>query len=471
MVMPTRTRNATGAPRRIAVIGGGITGVAAAHRLVSLADVDDEIILYEQHSRVGGRIASSPFAGLDAVDCGADAFLARVPDARDLAIEVGLADDLVHPEAVGAAIWYDGLHDIPAGLVLGVPGNPLALARSGLLSARGMARAAIEPLLPRTSTSADSIGAYVRARFGHEVHERLVDALVGSIYATDTDHFSLAEIPQLATLTSDRSLLLAARRAGAREAGTATSAAAPIFAAPRGGMHQLVAATADEFVARGGTLRLGRAPTIKQAADGRWVVDGAPVDAIILATPAVANAEILAASVTNELAALLRAAETADVVMITLHTAELPERLAGRSGYLVPKPVQRDVTAVSFASQKWAHLRPPDGGEILRVSIGRDGAPVLHLDDDELVSRAISDIERQLGTRLTVHDTRVNRWPGAFAQYRPHHQSWVRHVREALPDKVFVAGSSYDGIGIPACVRSGRTIGDRAALRVGIVAS
>jgi protoporphyrinogen/coproporphyrinogen III oxidase len=461
---------------RIAVIGGGITGVGAAQRLMTLvngAGTDHEVVLYERGDTVGGRITSTSFAGVEAVDCGADAFLARVPDARDLAVEVGLAGELVHPESVGAAIWYNGLHDIPAGLVLGVPGNPFALARSGLLSAKGMARAALEPILPRTPTTSDSVGDYVRARFGDEVHERLVDALVGSIYATDTDHFSLAEIPQLAALTGERSLLLAARRVAQRGAGTATSAAAPIFAAPRGGMHQLVAATCNDFVAHGGTMRLGHSPQVEQTSQGGWIVDDDPVDAVILATPAAGAADILRSAGTTTVAAQLDAAETADVVMITAHvdSTEFPEHLTGRSGYLVPKPVQRDVTAVSFASQKWAHWRPPEGGEILRVSIGRDGAPVLHLDDDELVDRALGDLELHLDARFSPRETRVTRWPGAFAQYRPHHQRWVQQVRDALPDGMFVAGSSYDGIGIPACVRSGRTIGERAAHRLGIVAS
>ena len=472
--MATSSRGSESPRRRVAVIGGGVTGVAAAQRLASsaqLSDTGDAVVLYEHAESVGGRIASTPFAGLDNIDSGADAFLSRVPGARDLAVEVGLEADLVHPESVGAAIWYNGLHDIPAGLVLGVPGDPVSLARSGLLSVKGLARAAIEPLLPRTSTATDNIGAYVRSRFGDEVHERLVDALVGSIYAADTDRFSLAEVPQLAALTTDRSLLLSARRAAARAGGTATAASAPIFSTPRLGMHHLVSAAAADFVARGGTLRVSRSPEIERHAVG-WNVDGEQVDAVILAVPAGAAAAIMNSIGENDICAQLAGAEVADVAMITLHidAAEFPDRLAGRSGYLVPKPVQRDVTAVSFGSQKWSHWRPPQGGQILRVSIGRDGAPALHHSDDTLVDRALSDLRRHLGVEFSPRETRVTRWPGAFAQYRPHHQSWVRQVRSALPERLYLAGSSYDGIGIPACVRSGRTIADRAAQDIGLVA-
>ena len=446
---------------RVAVIGGGIAGLAATHALATNGAVD--VTLFERSGRAGGRISGGSFAGLDHVDSGADAFLARVPHAHDLAVAVGLADDLVHPEPVGAAVWFNGLRDIPAGLVLGVPSNPLSLARSRLLSVRGMARAAIEPLLPRSDVSHDSIGRHVRARFGHEVHERLVDALVGSIYAADTDHFSLSEIPQLAALTSDRSMLLAARKVARRTAGTASAKAAPIFATPRGGIAALASATAASIRAAGGTLELGREPVL--AADGhRWRVDDDAFAAVVLATPAAASAALLAA-LDAPASDDLRTAGTSDVVMITMHIAEseFPERLRGRSGYLVPKPVQRDVTAVSFGSEKWAHWRPPSGGHIVRVSLGRDGAPVLHHTDDELVQRALDDLARHLGVSWTPREIRLTRWPAAFAQYRPHHRAWVDQVRSAMPSGLFLAGSSYDGIGIPACISSGKTIGEQAA--------
>lgn len=419
----------------------------------------DHIVLFDGAATVGGRIGGSAFAGLECIDAGADAFLARVPDAIELAHEVGLGDRLVHPERVGAAVWYDGLHDIPDGLVLGVPGNPRSLARTGLLSWRGKARASLEPMLPRSSTDHDSIGRYVRSRFGNEVHERLVDALVGSIYATDTDDFSLAELPQLASLADDRSLLLAARRVARNTAGTGSATAAPIFAAPRDGMQHLVSATVADFRRLGGEVRLGSDVTVDRAG-AHWQVGGENFDAVICAVPADRAAALLDDFTTSK-----RSDDRSDVVMVTMHVpaSEFPDRLVGRSGYLVPKPVQRDVTAVSFGSQKWAHWAPPAGGEILRVSLGRDGAPVLHLDDDDVVTRTLDDLSRHLDVAFSPLETRITRWPGAFAQYRPHHRSWVGDVRSRLPAGVFVAGSSYDGIGIPACVRSGRAMAVRAA--------
>ncbi len=180
------------------VVGGGITGLTAAYELAGLLP-DASIELREADERLGGKLHTSPFAGLPAVDEGADAFLARVPHATALAGAVGLGAELTSPTGATASVWYDGLHPIPEGLLLGVPADMLRLARSDLITWRGKARAALEPLRPRTNAH-DSIGALVRARFGDEIQERLVDALVGSIYAADTDRFSLAMVPQLAAL-------------------------------------------------------------------------------------------------------------------------------------------------------------------------------------------------------------------------------------------------------------------------------
>jgi oxygen-dependent protoporphyrinogen oxidase len=454
----------TSAPRCVAVVGAGISGLATALELAEAPDVD--VTIFETADRVGGKIDSSRFAGVDNIDAGADAFLARVPDAVALARRVGLGDDLVSPEAVGAAVWHDGLHRIPEGLMLGLPGRLLPLATTGLLSWRGKARAAVEPFLPRTSTESDSIGAFVRARFGDEVHERLVDSLVGSIYAADTDRFSLAEVPQLAALANgSRSVLLAARRQRRNQAGTATAGSSPVFAAPRAGVGALARATAAAVTAAGGEI-VTSSPisTIHPADGGRWALGDRTFDAVVLATPAAATATMIDGAAPDA-APLLRRAEAADVIMVTLHVGadQWPDRLRGLSGYLVPKRDQRWVTAASFGSQKWGHWRPPAGGEILRVSIGRAGMEVMHLDDEQVLGVVLADLDRHLGISFAPLETRISRWPAAFAQYRPHHASWVDAIEAALPGGMFVVGAGYRGIGVPACVRAAIAVARRAS--------
>jgi oxygen-dependent protoporphyrinogen oxidase len=445
--------------RSVAVIGGGITGLAASRHLAYLSsDHDLSITVFEGEERLGGKISTSPFAGRAAVDEGPDAFLVRMPAAIDLTRSLGLGDQITAPTDARAAIWYDGLRSIPDGVLLGVPTSLLAIARSGLLSPVGLARAGLDLVLPRTPTAHDSIGHWVRTRFGDEVHDRLVDALVGSIYGADTDRFSLAAVPQIAALAGrGRSALLSGRSAMR----TTPKSDGPIFAAPIGGLADLINALERDLAKHhGDRVRIiTSSPVAEITADnGRWRVDGQAFDAVINAAPAAAAAEMMS----GDIAETLRTLETCGVAMVTLAVpiADWPEHALGRSGYLVPKSVQRTVTAVSFASQKWAHLGGHDS-VVLRVSLGRDGLDVLHLDDSALIDAAVAEVSMHLGTDLAPVESRVTRWPGAFTQYRPHHHTTISHIERGTGAGLVLAGSSYRGIGIPACVADGQRAAER----------
>ena len=440
--------------RRVVVIGGGITGLAAADALLAVSDdVRPDVVLLEAEPTLGGKVRTSPFDGLPAVDEGPDAFLARVPWATALARAGGLGDQLVSPTSGSAAVWWERLHPIPAGLVLGLPTDLGRLAGTHLISWRGKARAATELFRRRTSLDDDSIGAFVRSRFGDEVHERLVDPLVGSIYAADTDRFSLAAVPQLDELArSHRSILLGSRSRGA------TAPTGPGFYAPSGGMADLISAVARRVTDHGGTIRTGT-PASPLRPDGLgWRVGDEYADAVVLACPAVHAAHLLQLTdVAPAVAAELSRIEYADVAMVTMSVdlATWPERMHGMSGYLVPKPVQQLVTAVSFGSQKWAHWARPDS-VLLRISLGRDGRPVDHLTDDQLIDAAVTETSRHLGVTLVPTAARTTMWHRAFPQYRPHHHERIARISESLPPTLALAGASYHGIGIPACVRSGQ---------------
>ncbi len=433
--------------RRVVVVGGGIAGLTVAERLSAAPAADEfRLELRERSDRIGGALRTSPFAGRPAIDEGADAFLARVPHGTALAERVGLAAELTSPATGSALVWHDGLHRIPDGLLLGVPGDLAALATSRLLSVRGKLRAAIEPLLPSTGENGDSVGTLIRARFGDEVHERLVDALVGSIYAADTDRFSLAMVPQLSSLASgQRSLLLAARRA--RRAVPPVSG--PVFHAPTSGMESLATAAAERATRAGAVIRRSVAVDALAVDGAGWRVDDEPVDAVVLATPAVDSAGLVITS-NPQLAALLRHSERASVAIVTLAVPTLPSSVRGMSGYLVPKPDQRLVTAASFGSQKWTHWQGRD--EIVRVSVGRDGLPIDDLDDATLVDAAVSELGRHLGAVIQPTAVRLSRWPQAFPQYRPGHLDWLAAVDAATPPGLFLTGASYRGIGVPACI-------------------
>ena len=435
--------------RRVAVVGGGIAGLAAAHALLT-TDAAPEVVVFEGDQRIGGKLHTSSFAGHPAIDEGPDAFLARLPWGTALARTVGLGEQLVSPAAGKAAVWWNELHDIPQGLLLGMPTDVMALAKSNLISWPGKIRAATEPFRPRTSLDRDSLGGYVRTRFGAEVHVRLVDPLVGSIYAADTDHFSLAAVAQIADLAAKhRSILVAGRKMPAPAAN-----AGPVFYAPSDGMGALATRTADAAIALGADIRVSTVVTSLERDGDGWRVNGEQFDAVLLASPAAASA-VLLRPVAPDTAASLAAIPAADVAMVTLAvpSADWPERLRALSGYLVPKPMQRLVTATSFGSQKWAHWATADQ-VVLRISLGRDGLPVLHLSDEQLLAAAIDDVSRHLGHTLQPTHTRVTRWAGAFPQYRPHHAERVAAIQAALPPGLALAGASYHGIGVPACINS-----------------
>jgi oxygen-dependent protoporphyrinogen oxidase len=440
------------AERRVAVVGGGITGLAAAHTLAT-GDTPVHVELFERDERIGGKLRTSPFAGHAAIDEGPDAFLARLPWATALAKTVGIGDSLVAPASGKAAVWWNELHDIPQGLLLGMPTDVLALARSHLLGWNGKLRAATEPFRRRTSLEPDSLGTYVRARFGNEVQVRLVDPLVGSIYAADTDHFSLAAVPQIFDLASKSRSVLVAGRSMPKPSPTA----GPVFYAPTGGMGALAEATAAAVRTAGGTVHIG-ATIDELAADGRgWRVNEQHFDGVVLASPAAATARLLSA-IAPDSARMLAAVPAADVAMVALaiDRADWPAHLTGMSGYLVPKPMQRLVTAASFGSQKWPHWA--DGTQIiLRISLGRDGLPVLHLSDEQLLGAAIEEVGHHLGLALQPRHARVSRWSGAFPQYRPHHAGMVAAAERGLPAGLALAGASYHGIGVPACIRSAQS--------------
>lgn len=447
--------------RRVVVVGGGISGLTTALTLIVESPSPIEVTLLEAAPGTGGLIRTTPFAGLPAVDEGADAFLTRVPWAQQLAGELGLGAALTAPTSAHAAVWRDGLHPIPGDVVMGVPATMRAFAASPLISPLGKARAAIEPLLPRT-TDDDSIGHYIRRRFGRQVHERLVDPLVGSIYAADTDRFSMAAVPQLSALTAGRSMLWAAHKAR-RAATKKSTGSTPIFGSPLRGMGSLTDTLAERVTSLGGRILTGE-PVHSIVREGAtYTVAGASgsfvADAVVVAAPA-RHSSAFMTPLDPRAGGLLGQWDHASVVLITMSipSAQWPAHLTG-SGYLVPKPEQRWVTAASFGSNKWAHWRPDDGSMIVRVSLGRDGMEVMHHDDDALVNLALADMKHHLGCDFTPQHTRISRWPESFPQYRPHHfarLAEIEHSLSASAPGVFLAGASYRGIGVPACVEQGR---------------
>jgi len=454
--------------RHVVVIGGGIAGLAAAWHLRQ-GDEHLRVTVLEGGPQLGGKLRASEVAGVS-VDEGAEAMLARRPEGKELARMVGLGEELRLPGTVQAHILSRGaLRPMPKGHVMGVPSDLLALARSGILSAAGLARVPLDQILPATRITHDvSVAAYIRARMGGEVVDRLIEPLLGGVYAGRTERLSLdATMPRIAIAArSERSLLAAAREIAA----DAPKDAGPVFTTLRLGMGSLPEAVA---AASGAEIRTGVTVREMRRTEGGWQLVAGPVpkpeiieaDAVIVAVPAPAASRLLAEELPQAAAELARI-EYASMAIVTLaYPREAFPLPPSGSGYLVPAVDGRPIKAATFSSVKWPHLTETDPNLVLlRCSIGRLGEEaVLQRDDAELVALAMAEMVEVMGVRGLPRDSRVTRWGGSLPQYEVGHLDRVARIRAAAASSPGLAlcGAAYDGVGIPACVSTARSAAAR----------
>ncbi|MET7826374.1 protoporphyrinogen oxidase [Streptomyces sp. NPDC005386] len=452
----------------VVVVGGGIAGLAAAHRLLGRGF---RVTVLEASDRLGGKLLTGEIAGAR-VDLGAESMLARRPEALALARETGLGDLLQPPATASASLWNRGvLRPMPKGHVMGVPGTASALA--DVLSEEGLRRVERDADLPRTEVGDDiAVGEYVAARMGREVVDRLVEPLLGGVYAGDAYRISLRlAVPQLyAAARTHTSLTEAVREIQAKAA--AAQQTGPVFMGIDGGVGRLPLAVAESVTARGGEILTGAPVTALRrtgpagpASDERpgpaWrIVAGGRVlhaDAVVLAVPAPAAAALLRAEAPAA-ATELAAVEYASMALVTLAYRRADATLPEGSGFLVPPVDGHTIKASTFASRKWGWIaeRNPDL-TVLRTSVGRYGeTEVLGRPDDDLVRVSRHDLREATGLDAEPVETRVTRWDDGLPQYPVGHHARVARVREhvgRLPG-LAVCGAAYDGVGIPACIAS-----------------
>lgn len=453
---------------RVTIVGGGISGLAAAWHLRQ-GNPDLDLVVLDGSDAPGGKLRRAEMAGV-AIDVGAESILARRPEGTDLARAVGLTDRLTHPATMSASIWSRGvLHPMPAGTLMGVPSNPAAAL--GVLDAREIAWAEGERDRPLAATLEDlSVGEFVSARVGSAVVDRLVEPLLGGVYAGDAHHLSLrATIPQLwAAATAGESVTAAAERA----ASMASLNYTPVFAGVVGGVGLLADELVRSLLAQG--VRVMSRTVVRElhrtSVDGRdgWVLTTGPVpapivheaDALVIAVPAAPASKLLAPHIPHaarELAAITYASMA--IVSVALPRHGLPQLFG--SGFLVPPVDGRMVKASTFSSNKWSWVADlaPDLF-ILRASLGRIGEEaVLQRSDGDLVRLVLAELADVLGGPLpTPVDSHVQRWGGALPQYAVGHVDRVARIRAAVAQVpgLEVAGAAYEGVGIPACIASGR---------------
>jgi oxygen-dependent protoporphyrinogen oxidase len=439
------------------VVGAGISGLAAARTLV--LDGRVRVTVLEGSARTGGKLLRGEVAGVE-TDLGAEAVLARRPEGVALIESLGL--EQVSPVTTQAAIWTRGqLRRLPADQVMGVPASLRSLAASHVVSRAGVARASLDRTLPSTSIGSDiSVAAYIGARMGHEVVDRLVEPLLGGVYAGRADELSLrATLPQIAAVADQRSLFRALSSRPAQPP------AGPVFAGLAGGVGQLAEALTASLTAAGvdvlldTTVReLARLPTGWQLVTGSAAsAKSISSDAVVLALPATPAGRLLT-DVAPRAAHDLAAIEYASMAIVTLAftSASFEKPLSG-SGFLVPAVDGRLIKAATFSTEKWGWYDDA-AGVLVRCSIGRYGdVGDLQRSDDELVAGAVRDLAAAVGVRRVPRDAVVTRWGGGLPQYSVGHLDRVARIKAALAAVPGLAacGAAFDGVGIPACIGSG----------------
>jgi oxygen-dependent protoporphyrinogen oxidase len=465
--------------RRIVIVGGGIAGLAAAHRLLELRNaqaLDLEILLLEASHRLGGCIATEQ-VGDFLIEAGPDSFISEKPWALRLCERLGLAPRLVSTQAAHQKIYvvhHGKLVPLPEGFFLLAPTQLAPFVRTPLFSWRGKLRMTAELLMPRGVANVDeSLGAFVRRRFGSEALERVAQPLLGGIYAADPDKLSLiATMPRFREMEKSRRSVIWAmwseqrRRARKRESGS--GARWSLFVTLAGGMQEFVDAIAQGLPQ--GSARLNSSVTSIFPNDGKqpWQVATSTneileADGIIFATPAFQAAKILAPAVpeaAKELSSIAYASSA--TVSLAYRNRDFP-RVPDSFGFVVPAIESRKIMACTFSSLKYPG-RAPEGHVLLRAFIGGSLQPDLLNDNDGTMERNVrAEIASLLGVEAEPLLVRINRYPNSMPQYHVGHQARIQRIESELDNysNLALAGSAYHGVGISDCVRTGEEAAER----------
>lgn len=449
--------------KRVVIVGGGITGLAAAYRLQKSAP-ELQVTLIERDTQLGGKIRTEYVNGF-VIENAPDSFLSRKPHGIALCEELGITNRLQDRNLANNNTYVmrnRKLYDLPAGLTGLVPTNLDALASSPLISEEGKRRLAEELTLPIMSDKKDeSLADFVSRRLGKEVFEQLIEPLMGGIYSGDAKQLSLAAtFPQLRQLELKYGSLIKGLLAKQETSNqTKIEPTYPPFVSFKNGMQELVDILVGQLTQS--TLLTGHAVESLMPCKMGYrltLTNGKQIraDAVILTTPAYITANLVAPW-DKQLAETHRAIPYASTAVVTLayEQANLPTPLNGR-GYVIPAVEETEVKACTWTSSKWAG-RAPEGFALLRLFFGRYGKPnILHKSDEQLITLARDELTRTLNITAVPHLIRVHRWPKAMPQYNLGHVERLIEINSQVASHkgFFLAGATYRGVGIPDCIRS-----------------
>jgi protoporphyrinogen/coproporphyrinogen III oxidase len=465
--------------KRIAIIGGGISGLSAAFSVEKQrrTGVPVEYVLFESSSRLGGVLVTEEVDGCQ-IEAGPDSFLTEKPWASDLCRELGLGDQLVgsnDPDRKTYILLKGKLAVIPDGLMFMVPTKILPSVLSPLFSASTKLRMAQEWFHPpRQAAGDETVASFVERHYGTEMVDRLVDPLLSGVYGGDAAQLSVrAVLPRFADMEAQYGSLgramLAARK---KMAPAAKTPMRPLFTSLKCGMQQMVDALVSQI--RPPTPCLSCQAQQVQPQHNGWLVSAGyasdQFDGVIVATPTHAAADIL--RITNDdLASDLRQVQyTSSVTVNLVYDGKARSSLPPGFGFLVPRTEGKRMMAATFVHNKFPHRAPPNRA-LLRCFIGgpRNEA-VLEFPDDKIVQMAREELRQILGLKADPLFTRIYRWKSAMAQYGVGHlerlQRIERHLN-SLPG-LALAGNGYRGIGVPDCIRSGSEAAHRVLSALGV---
>ena len=446
--------SATGA--RVVVVGGGVSGLATAYRLLG-ADPSLGVTVLEASGSAGGRLATARVGGLE-LETGPDAFVARKPWAVDLCRELGL--ELVEPGARSAFVWTErGLLPLPPS-ALGIPCDVDDLARWPGLSRAGRARALADLVRkPRPPVDDESVGSLVRRRMGDEVAERVTGPLLGGLYAGDLDRLSVrATFPELARWERDFDSLIRGAKAAIKAAGDA----GPMFLRPHEGVARLPEALLDAI---GPERVVADAPAIaiERSGDAFSIVAGPgafDADAVVLATPAFVSAGLLEGSAPEAASALRQIPYASTAVVLLAYPPGTADALPEATGFVVPRG-RAPMTAATFLSRKWPDERFGTRA-VVRCFVGAVGfEDVLEATDADIVEALSRHLAALLPLPEEPEASAVARWPRSMPQYEVGHLERVEAIASALPAGIFVAGNAFGGVGVADSVRSANEAAER----------
>ncbi len=464
---------------RVAVVGGGLSGLAAAHRLQELCAHEKrplDLVLFEAGARLGGVVGTRQIAGYR-VELGADSFVTNKPWGVDLCRRLGIEDRLIPTEARfrRSLVLRKGKPvPVPEGFQLLAPGSLSAVWGSPLFSLAGKLRIALEYVLPRGSPQTDeSLAHFVRRRFGREALERLVQPLVGGIYTSDPEKLSLrATMPRFLEMEREHGSLIRALLRQRRKNDTdspASGARYGLFATLAGGISELVDALAARVERDARVHFETEVKGLTPETDGRGFMLELPFgakesfDAVVLAIPAFRAGPAIAGFAPRAAEALAHIEYASTAIIVSGHKLADIRHPLDAFGLVIPAIENREILAVSFTSRKFPD-RAPAGCVQLRTFVGGAMQPqLMELSDAELTVLVARELESILGVTGKPDFTIVSRWMRSMPQYHVGHLDLVATIDRELASfpKLALAGNAYHGVGIPDCIHSGELAAER----------